>query len=303
MQESKTRRAPRNFGAASGEAQVNRRHAQQFLDANTGKVPIDPGTYERSIGDILRVTSAAITAWLSTGSKEDWSANVGTLPIPALVLAGTEEKALGPEAQRTHTLTHFAGAGLTALQGCGHLAPLERPAEVVHRIADFLEIIGLPVERDLASLGSRFRTLIDSSRTSPQTRAVLNERLQPIAEEQGGGNLSSDDLITLRAFTMQVVPGCDFDLTRRVQTWLAQKQHDGWRNDRLPPDVIAWTRGIRSLHEAAMIEFGVSFVALDAVRQEVLLAKAKNGLLSRGVGAAIWTRRNGLRWGPNAPVV
>jgi pimeloyl-ACP methyl ester carboxylesterase len=81
---------------------------------------------------------AAWTAWLQSGSKEDWASYVGVLELPTLIVAGTQDGSLGPDAQRTHTLPHFSRARLAEVN-CSHLIPLERPGELASLISTFLE--------------------------------------------------------------------------------------------------------------------------------------------------------------------
>jgi pimeloyl-ACP methyl ester carboxylesterase len=263
--------------AKRGNAADDRAHAEKFIDDNTGKLALAPAVRAQAVEEVLRSSGAAFEAWLTTGSKEDCSQRVGVLTLPALCLAGTEDAALGPEAQRTHTLPHFAHAQLVALEGGGHLAPLERAGEVVERIAMFMEGLGLPVQRNRGLLGATFRALIESNDTAPQTRAVMEARLQ-----EGHSSLRADQILMLRALCHRVAPGCAFDLASRIDGWLKQGKHDGWRNDRLPPVVEAWRQGLLSLDAAATRAHGVPFVALRGAQQDALLANAQKGELASG---------------------
>ena len=263
--------------AKRGNATDDRAHAEKFIDGNTGKLALSPAVRAQAVEEVLRSSGAAFAAWLTTGSKEDFSLRVGVLTLPALCLAGTEDAALGPEAQTTHTLPHFTHAQLVALEGGGHLAPLERPGEVIERIAMFMEGLGLPLQRDRGMLGAAFRALIESNYTAPQTRAVMEARLH-----EGQTSLGGDQTLILRVLCQRVAPGCAFDLASRIEGWLKQSKHDGWRNDRLPPIAEAWRRGLLSFDAAAIQAYGVSFVALRGAEQDALLAKAQQGELASG---------------------
>jgi len=283
MKESKRAETLKSLGKRTLDAKENRMHAEKFVADNTGKLPLLSAVRDRSIDDVLRTSPDALSAWLDTGSKEDWSEHVGMLSTPALVLAGTEEAALGPDAQETHTLPHLAHATLVPLEGCGHLAPLERPFEVADRMMEFFRELGFTTEAP--PLGTGFSTLIASDRTSPETRKALLERM-----DMGSGNASMllpEELRTLRALASQVIPRSGFDLAVRMNEVLAQAKHDGWRFESLPEDVEAWKQGLFSLNAAATREFGVPFVALDSARQNDLLKRAQLGKLGEGVLAAL----------------
>jgi len=221
----------------------------------------------------------AFVAWLTTGSKEDWSARVGVIALPTLIVAGTDESALGPEAQREHTLPHFPEAKIAALEGGGHLAPLERPEELAERIVLFLRSVGF--ENQWPSLDPTFRMLINSELTSPQTREVMMQRINDHVGRSG--ILSEEEFLTLHAAGCRILPGCPFDLASRIERWLSLPQHDGWRHDTLPSDVDAWRIGLRSLRAAAVRKHGVPFSALDEERQNALLLLARQGELGKSL--------------------
>jgi hypothetical protein len=226
----------------------------------------------------------ALLAWLEQGSNEDWSNEVGRLATPALVCAGSEDKALGPEAQRTHTITHFENATLATMQGGGHLAPLERPAELIELMLEFFNKIGVPASAHTAVLGPAVSQLIASEQTSPATRQALLSRL---SAPDVAGTFTPEELRTLRALIATVVPDTGFDLALRLDQSMSEAKHDGWRFDTLPPDGQAWKRGLLSLDLAAIRELGVPFVALDQGRQKELLTRAQKGDLGRGLLGAL----------------
>ncbi len=99
----------------------------------------------------------AWVAWLDRGSREDWAGRVGVLRTPALILAGSKDAALGPDAQRRHMAPHFAHHRIEVLEGAGHLLPLERPAEVARLIAEHLGAARSPGRATRPPPGSRSR--------------------------------------------------------------------------------------------------------------------------------------------------
>jgi pimeloyl-ACP methyl ester carboxylesterase len=285
MEESTRRKMMESLGESTRDAEEDRAHAQKFVDDNTGKLALVEIVRERSVEDVLRMSRAAFRAWLTTGSREDWAARAGVLPLPALVLAGSEEPALGPKVQQKATATHFVQAEVVTLEGGGHLGPLERPVEVVERAMHFMRGLGLAMEPVQQELSAGFRRLIESERTSPLTRAVMLSRMA--VEADARDVFSADEWRTMRAMLRCVLPGCGFDLSPRVSEWMSAKTHDGWRHDSLPTDAEAWRRGLRSMDAASMHEYSVPFVAVDAARQDAMLAKAQKGALGGGLLARV----------------
>jgi pimeloyl-ACP methyl ester carboxylesterase len=283
MEEKQRAHLMEQLGESSRDADEDTSRAQGFVEDNVGKLPLLEGVRDLAVRDVLRMDRAAFRAWLTVGSKEDWSERVGVLPLPALVMAGSEEPALGPEAQRTHTLPHFSDARLVSLTGGGHLGPPERPAEIVGRVVNFLEELGLVLELEGAELGDGFRSVIASDATSPQTREVMEARLERRAMDASEYVLDLEERLTLRALVDRVVPGCGFDLAAQIHEELARGMENGWRHDVLPANLDAWKRGLLSLDVAAVREFGVPFVALDGARQDELLSKAREGQLGKGL--------------------
>ncbi|MBL7406323.1 thioesterase, partial [Escherichia coli] len=80
---------------------------EAFLRANVGD-GLDPETEARAVADVLRAEPAAWKAWLEEGANEDWCRRIGILRTPALILAGSEDADLGPDAQRALTVPHLA---------------------------------------------------------------------------------------------------------------------------------------------------------------------------------------------------
>ena len=151
---------------------------------------------------------------------------------------------------------------------------------------EFFHTLGLPSQPQAATLSNDFAALIDSGLTAPQTRTALLGRLQQ-NETHAAGALTLDELRTLRALAACVVPGSPFDLAGRVDRALAQPRHDGWRFNTLPADPAAWKLGLATLDHAARREHGVPFLALDILRQNVLLQQAQAGDLGRGILALV----------------
>ena len=79
---------------------------------------------------MLRANPVAWKAWLEAGSREDWRDRIGVLRTPAVILSGSEDADLGPDAQARLMAPHLAESVHIEMAGAGHLLPLERPDEV-----------------------------------------------------------------------------------------------------------------------------------------------------------------------------
>jgi pimeloyl-ACP methyl ester carboxylesterase len=290
MDDSVRRKNIESLGHSTLDAHQDRTHAEAFVDANTGKLPLPDNVRTRTVDDLLRMNRSAFVDWFTTGSREDWASRVATISLPALILAGTTESALGPNAQHKHTLPHLPNATLTELNGAGHLSPLERPTELADRIASFVKEIGIPLRHPDGELAASTRALIDSSLTSFQTRAVMNQRLAD-DDLPGPQILTPDELLTLRAAVARIIPGCPFDLAARSHRWLALPTHDGWRHASLPPDTEAWQKGLHSIDDYSLRQYGVPFSALDVDRQDEILSDARDGKLGKSLLEALHPRR------------
>jgi pimeloyl-ACP methyl ester carboxylesterase len=274
------------MGHSSGDAAEDRKRAEKMIDGGIGKLALPEEIRERSIEDVLRLNRAALRAWLEEGSKEDCGAQVGVLPLPVLIFAGDSERALGPEAQRNVTLPHFERGELLVLEGMGHLAPIERPDEVCAHVVDFVQSLGLALGGENEALSDDFRRVLESSRTSEQTRRVMEARLAD-TRAYPPQVFSKAELHTLRVLIEAVIPAAGFDIAARFDHQLAASKGDGWRYDLLPGDVAAWKQGLASLDAAAHRAHGTSFLGLHAGLRRELLVEAQDGKLGRGVLGAV----------------
>jgi len=92
----------------------------------------------RAAHEVLRMNRNAWVAWLTGGSKEDWTERVGLLTMPALVIAGENDASLGPDSQRKFTLPHLANGRIEVVEGCSHLVPMERPSQLATLLSNFV---------------------------------------------------------------------------------------------------------------------------------------------------------------------
>lgn len=286
MKHSKRKEMLNSLGRSTGDADEDCKRAASYVAGNLGELPLQTAIFNRTVEDVLRMSRHSFTAWLANtnghtaGSKEDWSTRVGIIPIPTIIFAGTEDAALGPDAQREHTLTHFSHSQLIALAACGHLGPIERPTELAEHFLSFAQSLGLSPKLPEQPFSQDFQRVIDSQRTSPQTRAVLFARLP--GTFKAPQTFSETELCTLRALIDTVIPHASPNIAAHLDQALAQTKADGWRFDDLPADVAAWHQGIFSLDAAAHRIHGVSFLALNPALRRALLLEAQQGNLGRG---------------------
>ena len=117
--------------------------------------------------------------------------------------------------------------------------------------------------RDRAGLGPTmsldFAEVIASTRTSPQTRALLARRALADDPDYRPQTLSTSQLETLRVVADLVVPqrapwpGAELDLAARIDVDQNLGKSDGWRNNALPPDREAYRRGLDALADLRLL--------------------------------------------------
>ncbi len=115
-----------------------RKHAEKYIAENSTR-DIPQAVVKRTVDDVLKMNPAAWTAWLESGSKEDWAAQVGIIDLPTLLVAGANDGSLGPAAQQECTMPFFPKAHLIAVD-TNHLIPLEAPEELIALISNFIQV-------------------------------------------------------------------------------------------------------------------------------------------------------------------
>jgi pimeloyl-ACP methyl ester carboxylesterase len=268
------------------DAATRTEQAEAFVDANVG-APLGPERRAGAVADVLRASPAAWKAWLTGGSREDWSARIGTLRSPAIILAGSEDADLGAPAQAALTAPHLARHRLVTLQGAGHLLPLERPDAVAEAV---LELLGEPADRfaEAPVIPEAYAALIRSERVNTRLRAELLRRAEPDDPAYQPQALDPVGLAILRAACARVLPQSGagrIDLAARIDARLASGAGDGWRFAKLPPDPQAYRLALRTLDAAARTAKGQPFVALGAAAQDALLASLDDGAVAGDLDA------------------
>ena len=288
IEDSRREQHLKNFGETAPEPAAQRKVAEAWVDRNTGTLPLPEAVRERAVQGVLTNNPRAYRAWFLKASKEDWSERVGSLELPALLLVGTEETSLGEEKQRKLTLPHLPQGDLNVLAGMKHLAPVERPREVIELVTQFLTKAGLEMRVSTAVPSERTTALMNSQHTSPFTLEIMTDRLRKGQHwNHTATAFSPAEFRTLRALAEAVIPDAGFDLAAAIDVQLAYGQGDGWRHARLPRDLEAWHRGLFSLDLAAERQFGVAFIALYPGQQRTLLHQIATSETGRGLLGAL----------------
>lgn len=259
------------------EPAVRAREARAFVRTNAAE-PLDTETEDRTVEDVLRAEPAAWRAWLEAGSEEDLCGRVGVLRVPALVVAGSEDADLGPDAQAALTMPHLARGRLVTVAGVAHLLPLERPDELARLIVGHA---GAPQDVvSPASVPPAYQELIASDRVNARLRAALRERALPDDPAYAPKAVDAVELAILRAVFARVLPAPGLDIAARVDRRLAAGTGDGWRFSVLPPDKDAYRAALRTLDAAARAARKRPFTTLGEVEQDTLLTLAQRGELT-----------------------
>lgn len=272
MEESK-RETMRGWFA--GDEAERRAQADGYIRDNAAR-ELPPQLHASLVDGVLAAERAAWLAWLESGSREDWAERIGILRTPALVIAGAEDSALGPDTQRTVMAPHLASARFHTLPGTGHLLPSEQPAAVAALIDVF---VGKPRPEEPA-VPAGYRALIDSHRVSQRTRDVLLARAdQP---PKTPNLISPDETGVLQALVERIIPQPvtpRIDIAARLLRQFADGGGDGWRFAELASDVPALRSGLDNLDAIARTLDVAGFAYLSGVQQDALLMALLEGKL------------------------
>ncbi len=236
------------LGWFEGDAAQSRKEADQYVRANVA-ADLDAETHEAALRDVLRAARQAWRHWLTDGSKEDLRERIGKVAAPALVLAGTEDEALGEEVQRTMTMPHLHDGRLERIAGAAHLLPMEKPDEVAKLIAEFVDALTQETW---------------SGRMTGRTRALLEKRGQP-DDEYEPRVLDRNGLAVLRTLVRAILPmpdGIEIDLAAKLDSKLHDGIGDGWRFAMLPQDADAYRQALATLDASAQRKHGTGFATL-----------------------------------------
>lgn len=124
--------------AAMAAAYDSRESIGWVLDNVLTANPLTPELREQVMVDSLRGAREAKAAWPNAAMLEDITAEVGSIDVPVLVIAGELDQVDRVETLQKELLPRIEGARLHVLPGTGHLSPLEAPSALASLIRQFV---------------------------------------------------------------------------------------------------------------------------------------------------------------------
>ena len=125
------------------------------------------------------------------------------------------------------------------------------------------------------------RSLLASDRVTPATAEALRRRLLG-PRPPGGEVFDAEAYRTLEAVCARLIPQPDrdppIDVAAELHTRLADGIGDGWRYVDLPPDRIAYVRGIVGIDQTSAALFGEPFIALAGANRDAVLRALQTGV-------------------------
>ena len=98
--------------------------------------PLPDAARRVAIDDMMRCGKAAWTAWLTGGSREDFSEAMPRVSAPVTILSGTRDTVFPTRLMHDEVAGRLADARVVTVPGAGHLLPLEAPDAVASAIED-----------------------------------------------------------------------------------------------------------------------------------------------------------------------
>lgn len=224
---------------------ISQAHAIEFVSQNVAS-PLGEAAARDAVAQVMRMSPVAWRRWLTDGSTEDISDDLGAIDLPVVVLAGEDDDDLGASAQPQLLAALYPRARVVPLAATGHLIAYERPAEVA---AEIVRLWDATVSLS-PQLTPEWGRLVASDRTAPEARGFLSRRLIADDPHYTPRALTAQQLATLRLLADRLVPQAGerrIDLAARVDDDLASGRGDGWRNEGQPVDASAYRLGLDDL--------------------------------------------------------
>jgi 3-oxoadipate enol-lactonase len=114
------------------------------IDNALAAKPLSARHREQVIEDSLRGSPQARDAWPLYACREDIRAEVASISVPTVVIAGEFDRVDSLDMHKTLLLPHFPHATLHVVPSTGHLLPLESAEEVAALIHEF--VLSLSIE-------------------------------------------------------------------------------------------------------------------------------------------------------------
>lgn len=219
--------------------------ARAFVAQNVAS-PLSSSDEKHAVEQVGRTSALSWRRWLDEGSREDVSAEAGTIDLPVTVLGGEDDDDLGSLAQSRLIAGVYPRARFVSLPETGHLLPYERPAEVAAEVVRLWERVAAAsptVPRD-------WGLVIASGRTGREARGLLARRMIADDPDYRPRALTPRHLDTLRSLADRLLPqdgAGHIDLAARIDRDLADGRTDGWRPAKLPDDATAYRLGLSAL--------------------------------------------------------
>lgn len=127
--------------------------------------------------------------------------------------------------------------------------------------------------------------IIESDFLTAPTKAVLTARLNNTGSPRFFGHEAFVLLTTICDLLLdQASEHRMVDIVLYIDERLHNNQTDGWRYDRMPPDRIVYTQGLKAVDGSSLQGFGKKFIALPKHHQLEMLTSIQKG----AVDAQIW---------------
>ncbi|MCY7403257.1 MAG: alpha/beta hydrolase [Cryobacterium sp.] len=245
--------------------------AREFVAQNVA-TSLVAALEQDAVDQVRQMSPLAWQRWLSEGSHENISAEVGVIDLPVVVMAGEDDDDLGASVQPRLLGAVYPRARFVSLAATGHLLPYEQTHEVAAEIARFWESTASASPQVKPEWGR----VIASNRTGVEARALLVRRAIADDVNYTPRALSPGQLATLRALADRLVPQPEahrIDLAARIDADLAAGRGDGWRPSELPDDASAYRLGLDAI--ASVWTDGVALQ--DALIRRIIAGEFING--------------------------
>lgn len=136
------------------------------------------------------------------------------------------------------------------------------------------------------NIAQKVKELLSGQNITPATRKALEDR---IAKSKNKNRFFSDDSFQLLSVICDRLFDQESD-NRMVNAAvfiddrLAENKHDGWRYNDMPPDDIAYLKGLKGINETAQSIYGKDFLYLEKEGQIKILELIQQGKAK----GAIW---------------
>jgi HAMP domain-containing protein len=123
--------------------------------------------------------------------------------------------------------------------------------------------------------------LLNTDSVTPQTRDVLNERLQK-KEIINPCFFNKEMFETLRHVCERLIPQpgrfSKVDLPGLLDEMLFKGKGNGWRYNEMPPDNEAFKKGMQGIDETSKLMFDAAFIQINVTQQDKVLTSIQKNI-------------------------